>query len=88
MLVLALVPASFKPVVDFRCGFAAVANPNVVGNTHCTNSCNSIFFGNQPEVRNGVFENRVLVAVNSRKVADTLPVDLFKRRLLGRRKHL
>ena len=30
------------PPLDFWCGFAAAAVPNVLGDIHCTVSCNSI----------------------------------------------
>ena len=58
-------------------GLCGSCTPNVEGPQSAPVSCVSIFF------RNGVAENRVLVAANSRKVGETLPVDLCKLRLFG-----
>ena len=64
---LALPPRLFKLVVDFRCGLAAAATPNVVGDIHCTISCLGIF--KQAQQQAVIVLNRGLVVVNSRKVA-------------------
>ena len=62
-------------------GLAAAATPNVVGNIHCTVSCNSIVYWH------GVarIKHRGLAVGSSRKDAHagTLPVDIYKKTSWG-----
>ena len=78
---LAFPPTSSNRLSTSGAGLAAAATPNVVGDIHCTISCNSIFFWH------GVarIKHRGLAVGNSRKDAHagTLPVVYLKEDLLG-----
>ena len=69
-------PASSKPVVYFWCGFVAAAVPNVLGDIHCTVSCNSI-------VKDWGAPGLAVGSSRKDAHAGTLPVDIYKKTSWG-----